>query len=193
MSQKIFYLILAVSLGLNIGLVATTMIHRTNLPPQGPPSGPGGGPGGDPGSPPDPQTMVEQHVRGITRHLDLDPQQQQAIRVIMEQRAPQLIEYQMAAAEAARRLVEVFASPDFDPQEFQRLTAQTSLARASLDSLSAVMLVEETAVLTVDQRQKYAKVAPTIHSNPQRPQAEGGPPGRDGPPPEGDRPPPPGR
>ena len=46
------------------------------------------------------------------------------------------------------------------------------------DSLSAAALIAEAAVLTPEQRRKYAEVAPMVHSNPRR-----APPRRQGPPP----------
>jgi hypothetical protein len=85
----------------------------------------------------------------------------------------------MEVEQTNRRLTEAFGAPDFDSESFQRLTFEASAARSQLDSLSAVMLVSEAAVLTHEQRRKYARVAPSIHSNPQRPgPKEGGPPPR---------------
>ena len=177
MSKIVIYILLAVSLGLNVGVIATTLVHRTTSPAQAPPPGPGGGEGPGPGQRPDPGQIVEDHVRGMTRHLDLDLEQQEAIRVVLVQHTSQLVMFRVNADEANRRLVEAFAAPALDPVSFQQLTAEASAARSKVDSLSAVMLVAEAAVLTPEQRRKFAEVAPSIHSTPQRP------PRRDGPPP----------
>ncbi|MDX2473888.1 MAG: periplasmic heavy metal sensor [Candidatus Krumholzibacteria bacterium] len=178
MSKRIIYLLLAVSLGVNVGVVATTLLHR----PAGPPPGPDGDRG--PGQRPDAARMVEQHVQGITRHLDLDEEQQQTIRSVMEHHAPQLIMLQSQAEAAGGRLTEAFAAPEFDPDLFRQMTAEAAVARSRVDSLSAVMLVAEAAVLTPEQRRKFAQVAPSIHSKPQlRPREDGPPPREDGPPP----------
>lgn len=174
MSKKIIYLILAISIGLNAGMIATTLVHRKS----GPPPGPGPRPGEGPGHRPDPQQMVDDHVRGITRHLELDPAQQQAIREVMELHAPELVLFQMEVRETGKRLADAFRAPTFDAERFRQLTAQASTARSRLDSLSAVMLVEEAAVLTPEQRKRFAEVAPSIHNNPQPPPREGGPPPR---------------
>jgi Spy/CpxP family protein refolding chaperone len=180
MSKKIIYLLLAVSLGLNIGVIATTLIHQTAGPPEGPRPGPGpgqrGGPG--PGQQPDPARLVENHLQGMTRHLDLSSEQQQEIRTVLERFAPQLTKFQTEAADAGGRLAGAYADAVFDPERVLMLTRETSAARARLDSMSAVMLVAEAAVLTPEQRRKYAETAPTIHSNPQRPPGQGGPPPR---------------
>lgn len=177
MSKRIIYLLLAVSLGVNVGVIATTLFHR----PSGPPPPPGGDRG--PGQRPDAARMVEDHVRGIARHLDLDQEQQQQIRSLMEQYAPQLVRFQSNAEDASQRLTEAYAAPQFDPELFRQLTADAATARSRVDSLSAVMLVAEAAVLTPEQRRNFARVAPSIHTNPQQPPREGGPPREGKPPP----------
>ena len=114
----------------------------------------------------------------MTRHLALDQDQQAAIRQIMEHYAPELAVLQDRARESAGRLADAFARPVFEPEHFKELTEQASSARARVDSLSGVMLVAEAEVLTPSQRRKFAEVAPTIHSNPQRPGRERRPPPR---------------
>jgi len=181
MSKKLIYLLLAVSLGVNVGVIATTLVHQTTRVPQGPPPGPGGREGRDPAPSRDPRNLVENHVRGITRHLDLDPDQQQAIRAVLERHASQLAEFQRDAASAGRRLAEAYAAAAFDPEQILQLTSEASTARSRLDSLSAVVLVAEAAVLSPEQRRKYAEIAPSIHSNPIRAPGRKGPPPRKGP------------
>lgn len=178
MSKKLIYLLLVVSLGINAGVIATTIIHRRPPAHQGPPPGPGGRGGPEAMLPPDPGKIAEDHVRGMTQHLGLDAEQQQAVREVLEQHAPQLVKYQIDVEETGRRLAEAFAAPTFDPEQFQQLAAEASAARSRLDSLSAEMLVAEAAVLTPEQRLKFAEVAASVHINPQQPPGRGGPPPR---------------
>lgn len=178
MTKKLVYLILAISLGLNAGIIAMTIIHRVPAERPGPPPGPGGGRGPGPGIPPDPGKIVEDHVSEMTRHLDLDEEQQVAVREVLARYSPQLVRLQADVGETGRRLAEAFAAPSFDPGEFQRLTSEASAARSKLDSLSAVMLVAEAAVLTPEQRLKFAEVAASVHIGPQKPPGRGGPPHR---------------
>ena len=173
MSRRLVYLLLAISIGLNVGVIATTIVHQTRAP-AGPPPGPGGGPG--PEGAPDPQQLVDGHLRGMTRPLDLNPEQQQAIRVVLERHAPKLVEFQAEVAETGRHLSDAYAAPDFDPDRFRQLTAAASAARSRLDSLSTAMLVAEAAVLTPAQRRKFAEVATTVHSQPKGPPRQVGPP-----------------
>ncbi len=183
MSQKIIYLLLAVSVGINLGVVGMTLIGSPAQQTQGPPPGPDGGGDQGPGPRPNPEQMVQRHLEGMTRHLDLDAEQQQAVRLIMEQHMPEQAERQFLVEKTGRELAQVFAAPDFDAPEFRRLTAAASRARAELDSLSTVMLVAEAEVLTPEQRQKFAAVAPSLRAQSpnrppgQRPRAgEGSPP-----------------
>lgn len=169
MSKRIIYLLLAVSLGLNVGVIATTVVHRATMPPPGGPPGPDRGARPDMGPPPDPDRLVKDHLQGITRHLDLNGEQQNAVRSVLERYSSQMVELQMDVDDVGRRLTEVFAAPVFDPEQFRRLTAEAGVVRSRLDSLSAVMLVAEAAVLTPQQRRKFAVVAPRIHSKPQGP------------------------
>lgn len=159
--KKALYLLLALSIGLNAGLLIAQQSDRR---PPGP-LRPGPPPGEHP-RPPRPQVLVQNHLDGMTRHLDLDVEQQQAIRKVLEAHMPLLSETMHSSAEANRRISEAFAAPGFDPVQFEMLARQASHARSQADSLSALMLIGEAAVLTEEQRERYAEVAPTVHSNP---------------------------
>ncbi len=178
MLKKIVYLLLAVSLGVNAGMMVVTLKHRgtPSYPPHQMPPGqpPGGGPGGPPGHQIDPRRMIEDHVARITQHLGLDQQQQEAIRAILERDAVRLESLRQAVMEAQLRMKEAFAAPDYDEATFLGLVAEAGAARAALDSLSAVMLISEAAVLTPEQRAMFAEVAHNINAGPQaRPQPRG--------------------
>ncbi len=178
MSKRILYILLALSLGLNLGIIGMTLVHQATKPALDKPPGQGGREGLNPARYPDPSTLVNNHIIGMTRHLDLDQEQQKAIRAVLERYAPQQIKFQTDAAEAGRHLADAFAAPVFDPEQIERLTAKASAKRTLLDSLSAVMLVAEAAVLSPEQRRKYAAVAPSIHSKPQHHPGGDGPRGQ---------------
>jgi len=161
--KKVLYLLLALSIGLNAGLL---IVQQSKPPRPGP--GPRGGPPGERPRPMDPEAIVENHLNGMTRHLDLDEEQQQAIRMVLETHMPQLSEARRQLDEANRRISDAFRAPGFDPVTFKELSRQATRARSRADSLSSLMLIGEAAVLTNEQREKYAEVAPTVHSGPQR-------------------------
>lgn len=183
MSKRIIYTLFAVSIGLNLGMIGMTVMNRT-APPGPPPPGPGPGPGG----PPDPELIVEDHVVNITRHLELDEDQSRAIREIMEEHVLTLIQLREQAEIANEGLSETFAAPVFDPEGFRQRTAEASRARSRVDSLAALLLIDEAEVLTPEQRRRFAEVASRIHSQPAGPRPQGGPPPGGGRP--DDRPPP---
>jgi len=170
MLKKTLYLLLAVSLGINAGLLAMTLLNRPHAEPPSrhqPPGGPGGPPPGQhPGSAPDPQRMSGELATRLSKHLDLDEQQQRAVREILERHAPRLIELQRLSQDADERLTEAYATPDFDPETFRRLVAETSAARSAVDSLSAVILLDKAAVFTPEQRARFTEAAPVLGSNP---------------------------
>ena len=170
MIRKILYLLLAVSIGVNAGLIITTQQHRSLPSHPEPPTGPRE-PG--PGHRPNPAQLIEDHIQGVTHHLDLTPDQQVALRTVLGKHTPELIVRQRLAAEAGARLSDAFAATVFVADHFQQLTTEASVARASLDSISAIMLVDEAAILTLKQRIRFSEVAPTIHSNPPQPPGQG--------------------
>lgn len=160
--KRALFLLLALSLGLNGGLLYVRLADR----PAGRPARPGPPPRQEEQHAPDPERLIRDHVEGITRHLQLNETQQKAIEAILAESMPELTELLRRSEEANRRVSEAFAAPVFDPAEFFRLTREASLSRARTDSLSAVMLVGESEVLTPEQRQRFAEVAPTIYANP---------------------------
>ena len=129
----------------------------------------------------------------MTRHLGLAPEQQGAIREILQRHAPEQIALQRRADQTRRRMEEAYAAEAFDAELFGRLASEAAAARSSLDSLSAVMLLAETAVLSDEQRLKFAEVALRIHGGQSPPPGQGRP-GQDRRPrgsrPEGGPPPP---
>ncbi len=181
MTRRVIIILLAASLGLNIGLLAASRLHRGHE--SGPPPGPGG-PGGLGDTLPDPMAMVETHVQGMTRQLDLDEQQQQAIRSVLMAHAQPMAELQQAVAASSLLLTRIYAAPGFDADRFAGQAAATASLRSRLDSLSAQMLAAEARVLTPEQRRIFAEVVGGPASVSPGPPDRGGPP-----PPRGERPP----
>ncbi len=171
MSKRVLYTLLAVSIGLNLGMIGTTVAYRTSRP--APPS-----PG--PADRAGPEKFVEEHVAGITNHLGLDAEQSGAVREILERRVSELMRMRERAELATRRLSDGFAAPEFDSDLFLQLSRDANRAKADVDSIAALILVEEAAVLTPEQRRRFAEVAPEIHGRPFTPPPREGPPPRGG-------------
>ncbi|HPF36259.1 MAG TPA: periplasmic heavy metal sensor [Candidatus Krumholzibacteria bacterium] len=158
--RRLVPVLLALSLGLNIGLLVRKPAPKAPPPPAELPAA-------LPAGAPDPARLVDDHVRGITRHLGLDPAQQAQVRAVLERHAPALAEAQRRAAVTQRRLSDVFAAPEFNAGAFLAAGAAAAAARAEVDSLSSMMLVEEASALTPEQRRRFAAVAPRIHRMPE--------------------------
>ena len=181
MIKKAVYLLLAVSLGVNAGLMVVTLYNRTTPPDFGPPGPPPDhdryGPGDGPGRRPDnPDWLTENHVSLLTRYLDLDTEQQQAIADVVRRFASDLLQAQARSLTAGDALSAAYAEPGFDPDGFRRLVAEASAARTALDSLSAEALVAEAALLTESQRAKFADLVPFMHHQPDPPPGDRRPP-----------------
>lgn len=172
-----WFLLLALSLGLNAGLLATRTTGQGGPRPHERPRPPApGGPGG----------MVDNHLGPMTEHLGLDEAQQAAVRAVLEAGLPRIAERQRALRDLERSIKDAYAAPRFEADAFAGLVARAAAARAAVDSLTAAMLVEEAAVLSPDQRRRFADVAQGVYggrrAGPGRPEGGPHPPG---PPPGG--------
>ena len=179
MSKMLIRLLLAVSVGINLGVVGMTLMRGTEPHLQGPPPGHGH----RPGARPDPAQIVDDHLLRMTRHLDLSPKQQNDVRSILEIHTPQLVELRIQTEQSARLLTKAFSASSFDPEIFHQMTAKMNATRTQLDPLSAMMLVAEATILTPQQREKFAQVASSIFAGQQTPTRPGGRPRGGGPPP----------
>ena len=159
--KKWMGILLALSVGLNLGLLYGHLGFSdpwiaAPLPP---------GPEGHPPLPP--QQMIEQQMRVIDRHLELDDGQEPAVRAILENRLPPMARWRREAAQANRSLAQVYAADPFDAVAFKRLSAEARLARSRADSVSALILFEKAAVLDPRQRRLFAEQGPLAEN--QRP------------------------
>jgi len=178
MSKMYIRLLLAVSIGINLGVVGMTLMRNTSPNFQGPPPGPPKGENHAPGKHPAPGLLVDDHIQRMTHHLDLNLEQQEAIRTIMETYSPQLTELRRNVEQNSLSLTREFLAHSFDPESFRRQASELSAARARIDSLSALMLASEAAVLDTRQRREFAKIAPLFNAPRQTPPRHGGPPRR---------------
>ncbi len=166
------FLLLALSLGLNGGLLYVRFAHRPPSDDRAMPLAP------RPTLPRDAEVAVRDHLAGLVRDLDLTAAQEESIRAILVAHMPRMTELLRRTSEANRLIGEAFAAPEFDVEPFRQLVREASAARARADSLSAVMLLGEARILTPQQRARFARTAPTVYSttHPESPPREGEPP-----------------
>jgi Spy/CpxP family protein refolding chaperone len=151
--RRIWFLVIAVSVGLNAGLLIKSM-------------GPGlEGPGREPAPGHLPgeghfESVVENHLRRMTESLELDDEQRSTIAAIHVRLMPRIAAERRAMGEMRRTIASLFASPEFNPEAFQALARELSEAQARLDSLVTEAMLGEAAVLSPEQRQKYVGEMP---------------------------------
>jgi Spy/CpxP family protein refolding chaperone len=147
--KRTWFLVLALSVGLNAGLVYMTV------------SSPGSAPGSN--RPPPPghfDTLLEDHLKKMTQSLGLAEKQRDAIAAIHRELLPKISE-QHRAMEALRQAIAThYEGPDFDAAAFRKLARNLSEAQARLDALVTEAMLGEANLLRPDQRRKYAREMP---------------------------------
>lgn len=187
--KRVLFIIMAVSLGLNAGLLYVRYLDRPGMQPP---------PGIEKqrqrmGQRPSPEVMIQHQMQAKTRHLKLSEQQQGQIRKILEEHLPTMAAFRNESGLYQDELAALYGAPQFDVQAFREAGRLAAQARSSADSLSALILSLEAEVLTPQQRISFAEVAPMNHSGPGGPPPRMGGPGRDGRPPKEGPPPEEGR
>ena len=158
--SRLMRLVLLVSLGLNLGLGWAVLREgrpATRLPAEGarawrerPASGDSVGW----------RRMLDRRVQRMASHLELDPAQAARLRELQAQNSP-LVRSRRERIEAARLQVrEATGSGTFDPQAVRGALAGLRNAQADLDSLTQEFVMQELAIMTPAQRDRYLEMLP---------------------------------
>lgn len=166
--KRWWFLLLAFSLGLNGGLLYVELFGKGLNPDHSESSGAIGsrefdGPGGHrrpPGAAPNPVILVEQHLRQIAEPLGLSALQRDEIASLLTGILPLILEQQQGLHEARRALADQYAAPDLTPDLFRRGVDRLNAVQARLDSLVAEAMLQESVILTSEQRRDYIKIMP---------------------------------
>lgn len=157
------------SLGLNAGLLAMALVHRSEAPAEGT-----GTPGHDAGSSPaegreparrpaDPGTAIRSHLDRLTQDLSLSESQRAAIGAVHEKLLPRIVAERSEMAETRKQVTALYGATQVDTARFRGLVRWLSLAQARLDSLVTEAILGEAAVLTHEQRLRYIRQSPWGH------------------------------
>lgn len=202
--KRLWFLALALSLGLNAGLLYVSLSGRGAgrepgrwPPPRGEPAEPGGarrqrqpGPSGDS------EAVIRDHLARMTRDLRLSESQRASISAVHRTLLPLILAERREMDTLRQQVSALYVEPAIDSVEFRGLVRQLSLGQARLDSLVTSAILGEAAVLTFDQRKLYFQRMPWGHpmaplAAPPGEQGEGPAGGQPGPPPGGPPGPPP--
>jgi Spy/CpxP family protein refolding chaperone len=108
----------------------------------------------------DPRAMAEHRLSRLESRLNLVPEQSARVRTLLEEKMPRILELRERAAEARRAVQQEYLTPSPDPARLRLLVEQANRAQAVLDSLVAETILAETATLTPQQRQCYMQAMP---------------------------------
>lgn len=168
--KRAWFVLLALSLGLNAGLLYTVIAHRHAPGPRGfermgpPPDRPG---------PPDKSLGLRPaHGRpdgvAFARHrlgrmadwLNLDKAQREALRAILDETMPRILAQRDAVRAARHHAADQYLKPTVDPDSVRASVRRLNAAQASLDSLAAETMSREAKLLTPEQRSRYFTAMP---------------------------------
>jgi Spy/CpxP family protein refolding chaperone len=166
--KRAWFILLALSLGLNAGLLYVVIAARARqaalLTEFGNRQG-RGGPRWEEGRHPggrelDPEGLTRRHLRRMSKRLDLDEQQRQAIAEVMHDYLPRIVEQRRKLHEIRQKIGLQFAVPALDPMGFRTAVERLNQEQARLDSLVMESMLAEAALLTPEQRSRYAETLP---------------------------------
>jgi Spy/CpxP family protein refolding chaperone len=166
--KRAWFLVFALSMGLNAGLLYVSLSHPgagRGFDARSPARDEVGGPGGDrreqTNQPPgDFESVIRRHLDKMTRDLQLDGRQRSAIAKVHEGLLPRIISERRDMEALRRDVASRYAGPTVDGAEFRSLVKQISRRQTRLDSLVTEAMLGEAAYLTHDQRQRYVREMP---------------------------------
>jgi len=151
--KRFWLLVLAVSVGLNGGLLYRILSQENARPDRDHVARP-------PPPEPDLESVLENHLRRMTASLGLDEQQRAAIETVHEKRLPGILAERRILDDLRREIANHYARPEIDSEEFLSLVRRLGEAQSRLDAHVTEAMLGEAAVLTFEQRKKYAREMP---------------------------------
>jgi Spy/CpxP family protein refolding chaperone len=166
--KRLWFIILALSLGLNAGLLFVAFSgrgqergffagrnqEREHAGPRRPEGGRRGG------RHVDPDQLSHRHVARMTRHLGLDKNQREAMAEILGSYMPRILAQQQRLNGIRMRIGTHYSATEMNPAEFRNLVQELNEEQTRLDSLVMESMLAEAAFLTPEQRGKYARTLP---------------------------------
>jgi len=161
--KRLGYLVLALSLGLNAGLLWVHFQHRSGHERHGQrrPAGERG-PRPDPRDPEVGKAMVERHLRRLQEELDLSSEQRAAIAAVWEQNLPAIRATRERLRGLRSEMRDGLAAAEIDSVALRALARQAAAAQVELDSLTAGTMLAEAHHLQPEQRRRYAEIMPWV-------------------------------
>lgn len=158
-----WFVLLALSLGLNAGLLYVQLSSRAEAPDRpmrqgivrkGPGSfGPIGHPDGAPG-------FIRDRLGRAGNRLGLNDEQIESMSEILNGVMPELVEGRETIWGLRAEMREEYLRPDVDERRIQELRRETIKVQSRLDSIMVETMLKEAKILTPEQREAYFELMP---------------------------------
>jgi Spy/CpxP family protein refolding chaperone len=165
-----WFVLLALSIGLNAGLLYAALAGRTETPAPMPPCpgidsiGMTAGPAGDERDPAPASGLCEPMMRvrmqRMAERLSLDERQRGQMNTILSEMLPQVLNGRDAVQRARRAVHGEYRQPQLDAARIRLLTRELNAAQARVDSLVVETMLRESALLSPAQRAGYFESMP---------------------------------
>lgn len=161
--KRFWFLLLALSLGLNAGLLYVQL--SGDRPAAEPPRGPRHhGAGHDRFD-----DLAKNHVKRMIEGLDLNEDQAQRLEEVHRDLLPRLASASRESERLRRAVGDQYRSNNMEPERLRETVRRLNQAQAHLDSLVVEAVLAEAAILTPDQRERYARAMPWSRGGPPPP------------------------
>lgn len=155
-----WFLLLALSLGLNAGLLVTILLpSRPAVPPPLERPLP-------PREHPRPEAELLRRLNQLTRRLRLDPAQRGEMDIILRETMPPIIRKNDAIRDLHRRMEDLYREAAPDPAAIRAIVGETAHVRTELDSLVSEAMLREMSILSAHQRELYLQQFPVRGEGP---------------------------
>lgn len=159
-----WFLLLALSIGLNAGLLISMAMREWkwgSAPPPAPVSCNPFGRGDPMGRGDMPASGVaEKRIQCLSKRLQLDESQQSEMVSILKEMMPRILHGRGMVRDARRSIHDEYRKVEPDPDRIRAITHRLNESQSTLDSLVADTILRETALLTPEQRTLYFNAMP---------------------------------
>lgn len=163
--NRIWMIVLLLSLGLNVGL-SLNLLRRTTVAPA--PHGVHVGPRGPEfsGSTAQSEQFLRRRLERMDGRLGLTEPQKEVLWTLHREVGAEVFNRRQDLLETRQRLHESYTREEVDLDEIRGLTRQLSTLQAELDSLVVDIMLREREVLTEQQRRQYRSLFPLGRDHP---------------------------
>jgi Spy/CpxP family protein refolding chaperone len=162
-----WFVLLALSIGLNAGLLYAALAGRTEAPAPMPPApdidsicipaGDGAGPMAVAGLC---EPMMRVRMQRMAERLSLDEGQREQMNTILSEMLPQILAGRDAVQRARLAVHAEYRQPQLDAARIRMLTRDLNASQARVDSLVVETMLRESALLSPAQRAGYFEAMP---------------------------------